>query len=97
MANETTPAVTITIAKYLVADAALQGHRDYRHFAISVQLRGHGQWVVHHQGEYLDKDGRWTLEEHRFDEETAKRLAVEAAPHVVVNGKTIGDVLAASE
>ncbi|MFJ2675090.1 hypothetical protein [Streptomyces sp. NPDC087525] len=36
---------------------------------------------------------RW-LDTHRFDEETALRLAREAAPHVTVNGFTVADAIA---
>ncbi|WP_165371924.1 hypothetical protein, partial [Streptomyces sp. L-9-10] len=36
---------------------------------------------------------RW-LDAHRFDEETALRLAREAAPYVTVNGFTVADAIA---
>lgn len=34
------------------------------------------------------------LDTHRFDEDTALRLAQEAAPHITVNGYTVTDALA---
>ncbi|MFC8516564.1 hypothetical protein [Streptomyces sp. NPDC057257] len=87
-------AVTVEITKYRVVDAALAGHRDRRLFALQVQLTGDGTWTIHHLGEYLGEDGRWGQEAHGFDLDTALERAKAEAPHVVVNGLTIGDVLA---
>lgn len=49
------------------------------------------EWTDYHAG----RDA-W-LDAHRFDEETALRLAKEAAPLVTVNGFTVSDVLRRSD
>ena len=79
-----------------------------KRFAIEVRYRGEGRWAVV-QGDdwaFLGADGRWTdavklhgrgddwLAAHRFDLETALRLAREAAPLVTVNGFTAKQALA---
>ena len=60
--------------------------------------RGEGRWAVTHHGECLSDSGRWDVEpspshrtdtwlaHHRFDLDTALRLAAQAAPAAVVNG-----------
>jgi hypothetical protein len=75
-------------------------------FEITVEYRGHGQWAVLRHGWCLGHDGAWDYElrpsaredewiaAHRFDLDTALRLAKEAAPGVAVNGLTAADVLA---
>lgn len=75
-------------------------------YAITVAYRGRGLWAVSRHRQCLGKDGEWDWEslpsertdewlaEHRFDVDTALRLAKEAAPHIVVNGFTVADVLA---
>ncbi|WP_338696585.1 hypothetical protein V2W30_14020 [Streptomyces sp. Q6] len=93
-AQNSIDAVTVEVTKYQVVDAALTGHRDLRLFALQVQLTGDGRWAIHHQGEYLGEDGRWGPEAHGFDHDTALERAKAEAPRVVVNGLTIGDVLA---
>ena len=72
-------------------------------FTITVQYRGDGRWAVTRHGACLDADGFWTdgvkeygrgdewLAAHRFDLDTALRLAREAAAHVVCNGHTALD------
>lgn len=65
------------------------------------------QWAVRMRGHWcLSRDGKWDMEsipsertdewlaEHRFDLETALRLAKEHAPHVTVNGLTAAGLLA---
>lgn len=66
-------------------------HIDHQSFAVSVQWRGNDRWSVMHHGHALGADG---LAAHRFDYDTAMRLAVEHAPRVVVNGRTAADVAA---
>ena len=75
-------------------------------FEITVDYRGHGLWAVLRHGWCLSTDGSWDYEvrpseredewiaEHRFDLDTALRLAEEAAPGVTVNGLTAADALA---
>lgn len=79
-------------------------------FTITVRYRGEGRWAVQ-RGEHscLGADGEWAqgvkeydrgetwLNNHRFDLDTALRLAKEAAPKVTVNGYTVADALAMYE
>ncbi|WP_399559229.1 hypothetical protein OH809_45500 (plasmid) [Streptomyces sp. NBC_00873] len=72
-------------------------------FNIDVEYRGEGRWAVTRHGSCLGTDGEWAegvkeydrgddwLNAHRFDLDTALRLARDAAPHVVVNGHTAAD------
>lgn len=76
-------------------------------YEITVRYRGAGRWAVQ-RGEHacLGADGRWAdgvkpygrtdawLGSHRFDLDTALRLARAAAPHVTVNGRTAVEALA---
>ncbi|MFD8335530.1 hypothetical protein ACFV42_23150 [Streptomyces solisilvae] len=76
-------------------------------FEISVEWRGgDARWAVVRHDQYLSSDGVWDdapraseredgwLDAHRFDLDTAFRLAKEAAPHVTVKGRTAAEVLA---
>lgn len=72
-------------------------------YAITVEYRGEGRWAVVHCGSCLGADGEWEfgvkpygrgdgwLAAHRFNLDTALRLAKEAAPHVTVNGITAAE------
>lgn len=83
-----------------------EGNVNYWHYAVKVAYRGDGLWAVLNGGYCLGADGDWDYEPspsgrddawlatHRFDEETALRLAAEIAPTVEVNGFTVADVLA---
>lgn len=76
-------------------------------FALTVRYRGNGRWAVQ-RGEHacLGTDGEWAqgvkeydrgsawLNNHRFDLDTALRMAREAALKVTVNGYTVADALA---
>lgn len=75
-------------------------------FGIDVEYCGGGRWAVTRLGACLGVDGEWDegvkpygrgddwLNGHRFDLDTALRLAREAAPNVTVNGYTVADALA---
>lgn len=75
-------------------------------FAIQVEYRGGGRWAVTRLSSCLGDDGTWDfgikaydrgddwLDAHRFDLDTALKLAKEAAPHVTVNGHTAADAYA---
>jgi hypothetical protein len=75
-------------------------------FEITVEYRGHDRWAVARGRQCLGTDGTWSwesipseredewLDTHRFDLDTALRLAKEAAPGVTVNGRTAADALA---
>ncbi|MFL5913137.1 MAG: hypothetical protein ACJ768_21535 [Gaiellaceae bacterium] len=75
-------------------------------FEIIVECRGDDRWAVLRQGQCLGSDGAWAhelrpsereddwLDAHRFDLDTALRLAKEAAPQVTVKGRPAAEVLA---
>lgn len=76
-------------------------------FSLRVQYRGAGRYAVIRGGDMcLGADGTWDhgvkeydrgeawLDAHRFDLDTALRLAKEQARLVTVNGHTVTDVLA---
>lgn len=76
-------------------------------FEISVEQRGvTHRWAVVRNGQVLGSDGTWSdelfpsqrddgwLDDHRFDLDTALRIAAEAAPHVTVKGRTAAEELA---
>ena len=79
---------------------------DSHVFEIRVQYRGNGRYAVIRMGSCLGADGTWDqgvkeydrgeawLDAHRFDLDTALRLAKEQAPLVTVNGYTIADAIA---
>ena len=78
---------------------------DAHIFEITVEYRGRGRWAVCRHGMCLGVDGTWDyevrpsereddwLDAHRFDQDTALRLAIEQAPLVSVNGHTAADAL----
>lgn len=84
-------------------------HDARRYFVLHVVHRGRGTWAVIQPWEpaaCLGVDGEWDwqprpsertdewISAHRFDLDTALRLAEEHAPKLVVNGRTAADVLA---
>lgn len=74
-------------------------------YEITVDYRGHGQWAIVRHKQCMNGEGEWSWEsipseredewlaEHRFDLDTALRLAKEAAPKVTVNGITAVEAL----
>lgn len=78
---------------------------DSHIFAITVEYRGRDRWAVLRHGQCLGTDGAWDYEStpsnredewlatHRFDLDTALKLAKGAAPLVTVNGFTVTDAL----
>ena len=99
------PEPTVTAVEYTVnclPDDDLDGHL----FAIRVQYRGNDRYAVIRLGDLcLGSDGTWDhgvkeydrgddwLNAHRFDLDTALKLAKEQAPLVTVNGHTVTDAL----
>ena len=76
-------------------------------WAVTVEDRGMGRWAVTRSvRQCLGADGEWDwepqpssreddwLDTHRFDLETALRLAAEQAPRIRINGLTALDILA---
>jgi hypothetical protein len=79
---------------------------DSEAWKVTVEYRGHGQWSVNRGRACLNAAGEWNWERipserdddwlaaHRFSRAEALRLARDHAPHVVVNGVTVTQVLA---
>lgn len=77
---------------------------NWHTYAIQVAYRGKGRWAVVRNSWCLGTDGTWDYERrpsdradewlatHRFDLDTALRLAREAAPGITVNGRTAAEV-----
>lgn len=75
-------------------------------YDITVEQRSPARWAVCRMRNCLGADGEWDwepspsnredgwLESHRFDLDTALRLAREAAPGVIVNGRTAVECVA---
>lgn len=98
-------AATVHPVGYQVSCLPLD-HRAARHLSVWVKWRGRGLWAVTDDGgRCLNANGEWVWEPqvssrtdawiagHRFDLDTALRLAKEAAPHLTVNDLTVADVL----
>jgi hypothetical protein len=82
-------------------------------WCLTVAYRGRGLWVVLRGGEgsrvCLAADGQWDIEpnpssrddvwlaDHRFDKETAFKLARRLAPHITVNGCTVTEAMTEHE
>lgn len=77
-----------------------EGAQPRRHFTITIEWRSDDRWAVLDGHYCLGSDGEWEYEPqpsnrddawidtHRFDLDTAKRLAKQAAPYLIVNGHT---------
>lgn len=101
----TEPTVTVRPTRYEVC-AIPEDNINYPAFALTVEYRGRDRWAVVRHGSCLNSTGGWDWESmpsgredewlatHRFDLDTALELAREAAPHITVNGHTVGEVLA---
>lgn len=88
-----------------------EGHDDRWTFTIQVKYAGNGQFAVRHGIRDYGTDGTWDYEPswpensidedvawlaaHRFDHDTALRLARELAPTLTYRGRSVADVLAA--
>jgi hypothetical protein len=89
----------VEVTRYTVS-VLPEGSINRGHYNITVEERHPGRWGVCWLGRCLNADGEWDyepspsnreddwLEAHRFDLDTALRLAKEAAPGVTVNGMT---------
>lgn len=89
----------VEVSQYLVS-VFPEGSVNRLHYDITVERRSPDRWAVCRMRWCLGADGEWEyeplpsereddwLETHRFDLDTALRLAKEAAPGVVVNGLT---------
>lgn len=102
--GDQTPGVTEQVTSFEFSVLPVD-HPDRRHLTVTVSYRGKGGWAVTHCGECWSTTGGWEYEampsareeqwlaEHRFDLDTAKAIARELAPGLVVNGDTAADVL----
>lgn len=82
-------------------------HEDALLYEITVEWRSADRWAVCRPKRCLGADGQWDWESipseredewlatHRFDRDTALRMAREAAPNVRINGRTAREVAAA--
>lgn len=99
------PPPSVIVIRYDVS-CLPEGHRDRHHFTIQVRYCGRDKWqVTDIYGDDYDADGVHAydrsrpvpLERTRFDHDTALALAQRIAPQMVVNGRTVADVLANGE
>jgi len=101
----TTPEPAVQAVEYTV-NCLPEDNINSLLYEIRVQYRGNGRYAVIRGGDMcLGSDGTWDygvkaydrdddwLNAHRFDLDTAIRLAKEQAPLVTVNGRTVTDAL----
>lgn len=108
MTDQQIPEPTVQPTRYLVT-CLPEGHDDRWTFTIQVQHTGRGLFAVRHGIRHYGSDGTWSYEpdfdeddaaeaewakEHRFDHDTALRLAKELAPTLTYRGLSVVDVLA---
>lgn len=98
------PSPAVRITRYEVSCLQLD-HDDYSLYSITVEWRDVNKWAVLRNGFCLGLDGKWDWERlpsgredewvatHRFDLDTALRLATQAAPDLRTNGYTVADAL----
>lgn len=103
--EETVPGGAYAIATRFTVNLLPETDINSHVFEITAEYRGHGQWAVLRHGWCLDVNGQWDYElrpsereddwiaAHRFDLDTALRLAKEQAPLVTVNGLTAAAAL----
>lgn len=101
------PEPTVQPTRYVVSLFPPDDHNGAC-YNLAVEYRGRGLWAVVRFKQCLNARGQWSWEsipseredewlaEHRFDLDTALKLAKEAAPHITVNGYTVADALAMS-
>lgn len=100
----TTPEPTVRPTRYAVNCLPEDGI-DSHVFEITVEYRGRDRWAVKRHSQVLGTDGQWDwemrpsereddwLDSHRFNLDTALKLAKEQAPLITVNGFTVTDAL----
>lgn len=104
----TTPEPNVQATRYVVS-CFPPDSEEGGHFNLAVEYRGRGLWAVTRHKQCLGTDGEWSwesipseredewLDSHRFDLDTALKLAKEHAPLVTVNGFTVADALRMEE
>lgn len=100
------PEPIVTATQYSVCSLPEDGINSHV-YEITVEYRGNDRWAVKRHSQCLGSDGTWDwesipsereddwLDGHRFDLDTALKLAREQAPLVTVNGRTALDALRA--
>jgi hypothetical protein len=102
------PEPTVQPTGYVVS-CLPEGHDNRWTFTVQVRHTGHGLFAVKHGIRQYGTDGAWSYEPdfdedddaeaawmaaHRFDHDTALRLARELAPSLTYRGRSVADVLA---
>lgn len=97
------PEPVVRPSRYTVTCVPPDTAPDAHVWALYVEERRDGTWVVTNGHEWLDADGFWHIacssqvEACSHDLDTALRLAQEHAPLVRVNGMTAADAIARSK
>lgn len=104
----TIPEPAVQATGYVVS-CLPEGHIDRWTFTVQVKYAGNGLFAVRHGIRHYGTDSAWSYEpdfdeddaaeqawmaEHRFDHDTALRLARELAPTLTYRGWTVADALA---
>lgn len=109
MSANALPEPTVRPTRYEVS-CLPPGDVNFKSFVVIVEQRDRYGWTVHDGFACLDADGTWCeggtsvygrddawINRHRFDEQTALSLAVDAAPHMkTFHGHTVADALRAA-
>lgn len=106
----TQPEPTVLPTRYVVS-CLPEDHDNRYWYTIRVEYGGHGQYAVRHNQMHYGTNGAWEhephwpehgidedmvwLAAHRFDHDTALRLARELAPTLTYRGRSVADALAA--
>jgi hypothetical protein len=104
----TLPEPVVQPTSYVVS-CLPEGHDERFQFTVALQYRGSGLYSIRHSLKHYGTDGTWTYEPdfdedddaeaawaatHRFDQDTALKLARELAPNLTYRGRTVADALA---
>jgi hypothetical protein len=94
------PEVFVSASRFTVTCVPADSAPDAHVWAINVEEQRDGKWIAKHMGSWLTEDGDWEISYSgayracAHDFETAKRLAMKAAPLVIINGRTVTQALA---
>lgn len=92
----------VTASRYTVTCVPTDLVPDAHLWALSVELRRDGRWIVSNGSEWLDAECEWhvgcgaVVERCSHDYETAMAIATATAPHMLVMGRTPEMVVAAA-
>lgn len=103
-----TPEPSVLPTAYVIS-CLPEGHDERFMYTVQVRYRGDGLYAVKHTLRCYGTDGTWEyepdfdeddeaedawLKAHRFDHDTALRIAREQAPRLTYRGRTVADALA---